>query len=164
MIQFIPPAFKSSNIEIERVVNFERMTEYAKHFDFYWRGGEQDEACMENIAEVAFARFMSHPSQLQSYLAIDKTTNKMVGFANLNIRFNTATYQKECYLADLYVTEEYRRLGIAKGLIEFAVNLSSRECWHRLFWITRLENIEAQALYDQVASKKTHVWYEIDID
>ncbi|MCP3804990.1 GNAT family N-acetyltransferase [Allokutzneria sp. A3M-2-11 16] len=58
-----------------------------------------------------------------------------------------------CYMADLFVAPEVRRRGVASAMIEWVARDAEEHGAPRLYWNT-LEDAEARALYDKVASFK----------
>jgi GNAT superfamily N-acetyltransferase len=64
-----------------------------------------------------------------------------------------------CYLQDLFVAEEARKLGIGRALIA-AVEREARAAGaSRLYWLTQESNANARALYDQVADRSGFIQY-----
>jgi GNAT superfamily N-acetyltransferase len=64
-----------------------------------------------------------------------------------------------CYLQDLFVAEEARKLGIGRALIA-AVEREARAAGaSRVYWLTQESNANARALYDQVADRSGFIQY-----
>jgi GNAT superfamily N-acetyltransferase len=64
-----------------------------------------------------------------------------------------------CYLQDLFVAPDARKLGLARALIA-AVEAEAREAGaSRLHWLTQDHNQTARALYDQVAERSGFIQY-----
>lgn len=66
-----------------------------------------------------------------------------------------------CYLSDLYIKPEHRRLGYARRALRWLMNHAQDHKWGRLYWVTHKDNIEAQGLYDSVA-KCEFIRYHVD--
>jgi GNAT superfamily N-acetyltransferase len=64
-----------------------------------------------------------------------------------------------CYLQDLFVAEEARKLGLGRALIE-AVEKEARSAGaSRVYWLTHETNEVARALYDQLAERPGFIQY-----
>ncbi|WP_308464867.1 GNAT family N-acetyltransferase [Rathayibacter soli] len=67
------------------------------------------------------------------------------------------------YIDDLFVKDDARHSGVGRALID-AVSDRARAAGHGVVqWITAADNAEAQALYDDVATRTPWVTYEIDL-
>jgi ribosomal protein S18 acetylase RimI-like enzyme len=66
-----------------------------------------------------------------------------------------------CYLSDLYIKPEHRRLGYARRTLNWMIDHARRNLYGRLYWITHKDNVEAQGLYDSVAAGE-FIRYHID--
>lgn len=58
-------------------------------------------------------------------------------------------YSGKCYLADLFVSENVRRKGVATALIEWIARDGEENGFPSLYWNT-LEDAPARALYDRL--------------
>jgi ribosomal protein S18 acetylase RimI-like enzyme len=56
-----------------------------------------------------------------------------------------------CYLQDLCVAEDARKLGIGRALIEAVYNEAHAAGASRVYWLTHESNATARALYDKLA-------------
>ncbi|MEV4253025.1 GNAT family N-acetyltransferase [Spirillospora sp. NPDC049652] len=56
-----------------------------------------------------------------------------------------------CYLQDLFVDENVRGKGVARGLIEAVADAARERGASRLYWTTQEHNRTARLLYDKVA-------------
>ena len=86
-----------------------------------------------------------------------------VGLLHAVIHANTWSIAPVCYLEDLYVAAEARRLGVGGALIAALAEEGRQAGWRRIYWRTAGDNATAQALYDRVASRSRWVTYEIDL-
>jgi ribosomal protein S18 acetylase RimI-like enzyme len=85
---------------------------------------------------------------------------RVVGFAHLRALHDTFTAGPGWFLDDLYVEPEHRGQGIARALIAACEATARAAGGGTLRWITASDNLTAQALYDQVATRATWVTYE----
>jgi GNAT superfamily N-acetyltransferase len=64
-----------------------------------------------------------------------------------------------CYLQDLFVAEDARKLGLGRALIE-AVEAEARAAGaSRVYWLTHESNATARALYDKLAENLGFIQY-----
>ncbi|WP_033288463.1 GNAT family N-acetyltransferase [Amycolatopsis jejuensis] len=72
----------------------------------------------------------------------------MVGIAHY--LFHASIWKTgRCYLADLFVTDEVRRQGVATALVEWVARDAEEHGFPALYWNT-LEDAPARKLYDRV--------------
>ncbi|MGW7536142.1 N-acetyltransferase family protein [Amycolatopsis sp. NPDC054798] len=72
----------------------------------------------------------------------------MVGIAHY-LFHASIWYSGKCYLADLFVSENVRRKGVATALIEWIARDGEENGFPSLYWNT-LEDAPARALYDRL--------------
>jgi GNAT superfamily N-acetyltransferase len=65
------------------------------------------------------------------------------------------------YLDDLFVLPSARRQGAARALFEEINRLAAARGWAVVRWTTAVDNHDAQALYDLVATRTTWVTYDM---
>ncbi len=83
----------------------------------------------------------------------------LLGFAHIVIHPNTWNITECCYLEDLFVAPQARRQGIAQQLIEAVYQFAQENHCHRVYWVTNESNVNAQALYEQCATRMKLVQY-----
>ena len=64
-----------------------------------------------------------------------------------------------CYLQDLFVAEEARKLGIGRALIEAVYREAHAAGASRVHWLTHETNATARALYDTLADRPGFIQY-----
>jgi GNAT superfamily N-acetyltransferase len=64
-----------------------------------------------------------------------------------------------CYLQDLFVAPELRRLGIGRKLIAHVYAEAARQGCSRVYWLTHETNATAMRLYDRIAERSGFVQY-----
>jgi GNAT superfamily N-acetyltransferase len=64
-----------------------------------------------------------------------------------------------CYLQDLFVAEDSRKLGLGRALIEAVYNEARAAGASRVYWLTHETNVTARALYDQLADRPGFIQY-----
>ena len=64
-----------------------------------------------------------------------------------------------CYLQDLFVAEEARKLGLGRALIEAVEEKARAMGASRVYWLTHESNATARALYDKLAENLGYIQY-----
>jgi GNAT superfamily N-acetyltransferase len=64
-----------------------------------------------------------------------------------------------CYLQDLFVAGEARKLGLGRALIAATEQAARDAGASRLYWLTHESNSVARALYDRLADRPGHIQY-----
>ena len=64
-----------------------------------------------------------------------------------------------CYLQDLFVAKEARKLGLGRALIEAVYREARAAGASRVYWLTHESNATARALYDQLADRPCFIQY-----
>lgn len=84
---------------------------------------------------------------------------RLTGIAHYLFHRSCWTAGNYCYLQDLFVAEESRKLGLGRALIE-AVEVRAREAGaSRVYWLTHESNHVARALYDGLADRPGFIQY-----
>jgi GNAT superfamily N-acetyltransferase len=89
--------------------------------------------------------------------------NEPVGFAHYVLHPHTWSLKPVCYLEDLFVAPEARRLGRARHLIERLVTMGRNHGWRRVYWHTHDDNLPGRALYDGLTERTDYVRYDIEL-
>jgi GNAT superfamily N-acetyltransferase len=77
---------------------------------------------------------------------------RLVGFAHYLFHRATFSLTDHCYLEDLFVAEDARRLGAGRALIGAVMKAARRAGSKRVYWHTEETNRAARALYDSLAT------------
>jgi GNAT superfamily N-acetyltransferase len=64
-----------------------------------------------------------------------------------------------CYLQDLFVAQESRKLGLGRALIEAVYKVAKEEGASRVHWLTHETNATARSLYDDLADRPGFIQY-----
>lgn len=64
-----------------------------------------------------------------------------------------------CYLQDLFVAEDVRKLGLGRALIEAVYREARAAGASRVHWLTHETNATARALYDTLADRPGFIQY-----
>ena len=129
-------------------------------FNGYVRFYEREPS--EPITHHLWQRLHDPASQLFTIVAVD-ANNVVIGIANCVIHENTTQLTPVCYLQDLFVDPEHRRVGVGKQLIDALLAKVKREGWSRLYWHTKETNYLGRMLYDKYTPHSGFLMYSIDI-
>jgi GNAT superfamily N-acetyltransferase len=69
------------------------------------------------------------------------------------------TIANYCYLQDLFVAEDSRKLGLGRALIEAVYKEAGAAGASRVYWLTHETNTTARALYDRLADRPGFIQY-----
>ncbi|TAJ38198.1 MAG: GNAT family N-acetyltransferase [Reyranella sp.] len=103
-----------------------------------------------------FARLMK-ARELHGLAA--RLDGRVIGIAHYMFQASV-WFDDVCYLADLFVDETVRGQGAARGLIEAVAGAARTRGCPRYYWLTRLDNARARALYDKVARHVGFIRYD----
>jgi GNAT superfamily N-acetyltransferase len=109
------------------------------------------------VSEITWSRLLDAQEPMGGALAWHGAT--AVGLVH-HIRHRSCwTAGDYIYLQDLYVSEDARRRGIGRMLIEYVCQLAAAQGCARVHWLTHETNKNAAFLYDQVAERSGFVQY-----
>ncbi|HAR19777.1 MAG TPA: GNAT family N-acetyltransferase [Cytophagales bacterium] len=130
----------------------------------------------------AYRQFYEQPSDLEAsslYLA-ERLTNQEsaiflayeqkdgevrgIGFTQLYVTFSSVALKKFWVLHDLYVREDFRKIGVAKKLMDKSKELALENAPMGLVIESRISNQSAQHLFDSVGFVKQgeHYFYFLE--
>jgi GNAT superfamily N-acetyltransferase len=116
---------------------------------------------IDSAIEIVWQRLTGEP-EIQGLVA--ELDGVIVGVTHFHYQLSTWANTFNCYLEDLYVSEETRGQGVAHALIAAVKKLAIEHKCSELFWITKESNQVARKLYDKVAKISDFVRYEISLD
>ncbi|KAI5960997.1 HPA3 [Candida pseudojiufengensis] len=111
------------------------------------------------ITNTTFERFLDSNDPTYCNVAIDSSTNKIIGFATYLTHRNTWTIEDSCYLNDLFVCESNRLGGVGRKLINSVYEDADKLGCGKTYWHTQFENHRAQLLYTKVGVKDGFLKY-----
>ena len=76
---------------------------------------------------------------------------ELAGFAHYRPFPRTLDGNEACYLDDLFVSEKFRGMQIARRLIRALKDESAKNGWTEVRWVTTPQNARARKIYDGVA-------------
>jgi GNAT superfamily N-acetyltransferase len=114
-------------------------------------------ALAQEISDTAWARF--HDPGEPLFALGGYIDGELMGFAHYLFHRSTWARNRYCYLEDLFVADEARRLGLGRALIEAVYAKAEAAGASRVYWLTQSSNTQARALYDKVADNLGFIQY-----
>jgi len=87
--------------------------------------------------------------------------NTVVGFSAVVLHYTAFSSGEIAYLSDLYTHPKYRRMGVARALLEDVIATCRTLKLERVYWNTEHDN-PARKLYDQYA-RADFTRYHLDL-
>jgi GNAT superfamily N-acetyltransferase len=84
---------------------------------------------------------------------------KLIGIVHYLYHRSCWTTGDYCYLQDLYVAADSRKLGVGRALIEAVYQEAKAAGASRVHWLTHETNGTARALYDTLADRPGFIQY-----
>lgn len=97
-------------------------------------------------------------------LACDAESKEVYGFLQYILHSLVWTPKKSLYIDSLFVKSSFRRLGVARSLLDCVKEIGhDLECAN-IYWMTKKDNIFARKLYSGLAAGSEYVKYQIFIN
>ncbi len=84
---------------------------------------------------------------------------KLAGIVHFLFHRSCWTIGDYCYLQDLFVADDARKLGLGRALIEAVEQEARATGASRVYWLTHESNTVARALYDKLAESPGFIQY-----
>lgn len=107
-------------------------------------------------AERFLSERMAHG---ESVIYVAEEEGKLIGFTQLYPAFSSIGMKKAWILNDLYVSEDHRRKGAARGLLDASRELGKATDARYLMLQTHITNSKARALYESYGWKLDEEFY-----
>lgn len=108
--------------------------------------------------DLAFERLISN-DQNEFKGLIAEWNNQPVGLAHTLTHRHGWYEEKTIYLQDLFVVPNLQGKGIGRALIEKVYRRADSAGTPKVYWMTAVDNIQAQKLYDSIAQKSGFIQY-----
>ncbi|HEY4146953.1 GNAT family N-acetyltransferase [Pinirhizobacter sp.] len=124
-----------------------------------WKGYQRfyEVDIQEPVTRETWARFLDPIEPMHAVLAI--AGNRALGLVHWIYHRSTWTTGDDCYLQDLFVSDDARGAGIGRALIEHVYEDARRRGSPRVYWQTHQSNHNAMQLYDRIADRSPFVQY-----
>jgi ribosomal protein S18 acetylase RimI-like enzyme len=107
-------------------------------------------------AEAFIAERLQH-RESRIYMALEN--GRLIGFTQLYPLFTSVGMKRAWVLNDLYVLEEYRKLGAGKALVNAAAEMAKTAGAKWIMLQTHSDNVNAQGLYEKLGFEKDTAYY-----
>jgi len=111
--------------------------------------------CTVNETQISTALFNASPT-LRAHVA--EVDGEVAAMALWFLNFSTWDGVEGIYLEDLYVRSQFRRLGLARGLLAALASECVDNGYTRLSWAVLNWNTDAIALYEAVDAQPQSEW------
>lgn len=105
------------------------------------------ESSAEKLPQINSVLF-GNPPLAYAVLAWDDT--RLVGIAAYSYLWPAARATKSLYLKELYVSQDCRRSGVGRQLMEHLIQIANNNDCTRVEWTTDNDNVEAQKFYEKL--------------
>ncbi|WP_144223261.1 GNAT family N-acetyltransferase [Mesorhizobium amorphae] len=122
---------------------------------FYGRSGPT--ALAEAITQMTWSRFFDAYEPVHALVA--ESGDRLLGLTHYLFHRSTTAIEPNCYLQDLFTSQQARGKGIGKALIEGVYERAREAGSKRVYWQTHETNQTAMRLYDQVAERSGFLVY-----
>lgn len=122
---------------------------------FYGRAA--DTALPERITATTWERFFDPNEPVFALVAVAE--GQIVGLAHYLFHRSTTKIEPVCYLQDLFTSQEHRRAGVGRALIEGVYEQARKAGAKRVYWQTHATNTAGRALYHKVAQHLGFIVY-----
>jgi len=130
---------------------------YAGYGEFY------ETPLSDDKAELVFG-WLLDPSQESFCLVAVDERDQPVALAHYREFSRPLAGGRGLYLDDLFTSEDARGTGAASALIQALKHLATERGIAKIRWITAADNVAAQHLYDQLATRTSWVTYDLEVD
>ena len=87
--------------------------------------------------------------------------NKIIGIAHYRKMPSPLRGKYIGFLDDLFVEPNHRKKGVGEKMINEIKEISKKNNWNLVRWITREDNIKAKSLYEKLSKKTNWEVYEL---
>jgi GNAT superfamily N-acetyltransferase len=109
------------------------------------------------VYDITWARL--HDPDEPMWLLGAYVDGKLLGIVHYLYHRSCWTIGDYCYLQDLFVAEQARKLGLGRALIEAVYAKARADGASRVHWLTHESNMTARTLYDTLADRPGFIQY-----
>jgi GNAT superfamily N-acetyltransferase len=122
---------------------------------FYERSGPT--ALAPEITAMTWSRFFDAYEPVHALVA--EQDGQLLGLVHYLFHRSTTTIAPDCYLRDLFTSQQARGKGVGRALINGVYQRAKVAGCPRVYWLTHKTNQTAMQLYDKVAENSGFVVY-----
>jgi GNAT superfamily N-acetyltransferase len=122
---------------------------------FYERSGPT--ALAPDITAMTWSRFFDAYEPVHALVA--EQDGKLLGLTHYLFHRGTTAIAPDCYLRDLFTSQEARGKGVGRALINGVYDRAKLAGCPRVYWQTHETNRTARQLYDKVAENSGFIVY-----
>ena len=111
----------------------------------------------KQIYDTTWARLQDETEPM--YLFGAYVDGRLLGIVHFLYHRSCWTIADYCYLQDLFVAEDARKLGLGRALIEAVYAEARKAGASRVYWLTHETNAAARSLYDKLADRSGFIQY-----
>lgn len=89
--------------------------------------------------------------------------NNILGHIHYKFSPNTVRGEYIGFLDDIYINIKYRKLGIAKKLINYLLKIGKENNWELIRWHCDIKNYDAINYYQKISNKKEWCTFELKL-
>lgn len=141
-----------TGIEMVKPENFDTFVNLIEKLAEYEKLSPPDEAAKLRLRDDAF----SDNPRYEAYLGfIDEIP---AGYITFYFTYSTFLAKPTLYLEDIFVLEQYRKLGLGKALFEFCRDVARKRGCSRIDWAVLTWNEPSIKFYEKQGGKRQE-WY-----
>ena len=122
---------------------------------FYERSGPT--ALAPEITAMTWSRFFDAYEPVHALVA--EQDGQLLGLVHYLFHRSTTAIAPDCYLRDLFTSQQARGKGVGRALINGVYDRAKFAGCPRVYWLTHKTNQTAMQLYDKVAENSGFVVY-----
>jgi len=111
------------------------------------------------VYQTTWDRIIDPNEAMYAIMAFDE--GKPVGLVNFLYHKSFWDIEDRVYLNDLYVNSSCRGAGIGQILVKSVENHAKEHNVALVYWLTSMDNVQAQILYDKIATRTSFVKYQV---
>lgn len=100
------------------------------------------------------AQMQEEKDFFKAFVAINEE-QEIIGYATYFFTYHTWV-GKSLYMDDLYVTQDYRKHGLGKRLLDTVIEVAKEANCNRMRWLVSDWNINAQEFYKRIGATIDH--------
>ena len=113
----------------------------------------------EKILETVWGWLHSYNHDVSGL--VYEQNNKIIGIAHYRKMPSPLRGKYIGFVDDLFVDPNHRKMGVGEKMIKEIKEISKRNDWNLVRWITRDDNTTAKSLYDRLSKKTNWEVYEL---